>query len=98
ATIVLLPETWAAVTAARNNRLQTSLNLALGSGIASIALTIPVVIGYSIYIGNDLILGLDGKSSAFLLMTYGVGIITLGTGKSTLLQGAVHGGILLANF
>lgn len=98
ATIVLLPETWAAIIAARNNRLQTSLNLALGSGIASIALTIPVVIGYSIYIGNDLILGLDGKSSAFLLMTFGVGVVTLGTGKTTLLQGAVHGGILTAYF
>lgn len=98
ATIVLLPETWAAIAAARNNRLQTSLNLALGSGIASIALTVPVVIGYSIYIGNDLVLGLDGKGLAFLMMTFGVGIITLGTGKTTLLQGAVHGGILTAYF
>lgn len=98
ATIVLLPETWAAITAARNNRLQTSLNLALGSGIASIALTIPVVIGYSIYIQKDLVLGLDGKGLAFLMMTFGVGIITLGTGKTTLLQGAVHGGILTAYF
>ena len=98
ASIVLLPETWAAISAARNNRLQTSLNLALGSGIASIALTIPVVIGYSIYIGNDLVLGLDGKSTAFLVMTFGVGIVTLGTGKTTLLQGAVHGGILTAYF
>ena len=98
ATIVLLPETWAAISAARNNRLQTSLNLALGSGIASIALTIPIVIGYSIYIGNDLVLGLDGKGIAFLMMTFGVGIITLGTGKTTLLQGAVHGGILTAYF
>lgn len=98
ATIVLLPETWAAISAARNNRLQTSLNLALGSGIASIALTIPVVIGYSIYMGNDLILGLDGKGLAFLFMTFGVGIVTLGTGKTTLLQGAVHGGILTAYF
>jgi Ca2+:H+ antiporter len=98
ASIVLLPETWAAISAARNNRLQTSLNLALGSGIASIALTIPVVIGYSIYQGNDLILGLDGKGLAFLMMTFGVGIITLGTGKTTLLQGAVHGGILTAYF
>ncbi len=98
ATIVLLPETWAAIAAARSNRLQTSLNLALGSGIASIALTIPVVIGYSIYIGNDLVLGLDGKGTAFLVMTFGVGTVTLGTGKTTLLQGAVHGGILTAYF
>lgn len=98
ALIVLLPEAWAAVSAARDNRLQTSLNLALGSGIASIALTIPVVIGYSIYTGSTLILGLDPKNLTFLMMTFSVGIVTLGTGKSTLLQGAVHGGILTAYF
>jgi Ca2+:H+ antiporter len=98
ATIVLLPETWAAIIAARSNRLQTSLNLALGSGIASIALTIPVVLGYALYTGNSIVLGLDGKGLTFLMMTFAVGIVTLGTGKSTLLQGAVHGGILTAYF
>lgn len=98
ATIVLLPESWAAASAARANRLQTSLNLALGSGIASIALTIPVVIAYSIWKGHPLTLGLDPKNTAFLIMTFFVAIITLGTGKSTLLQGAVHGVILLTYF
>ncbi|WP_408097529.1 calcium:proton antiporter [Peredibacter sp. HCB2-198] len=98
ATIVLLPEAWAAVSAARANRLQTSLNLALGSGIASIALTIPVVIGYSIITNTELILGVTPKNLVFMAMTFSVGIITLGTGKSTLLQGAVHGGILTAYF
>lgn len=98
AVIVLLPETWAAISAARANRLQTSLNLALGSGIASIALTIPVVIGFSLYAGRDISLGLDPKNMVFLAMTFLVGILTLGTGKSTLLQGAVHGVILLTYF
>lgn len=98
AAIVLLPETWAAINAARGNRLQTSLNLALGSGIASIALTIPAVIAYSIYQNQDLVLGLDPKNLVFLFMTFLVGILTLGTGKSTLLQGAVHGVILLTYF
>lgn len=98
ASIVLLPETWAAIAAARNNRLQTSLNLALGSGIASIALTIPVVLAYSIFTGGGLVMGLDGKNLTFLIITFGVGIVTLGTGKSTLLQGAVHGGIITAYF
>lgn len=98
ATIVLLPETWAAVSSARANRLQTSLNLALGSGIASIALTIPVVIIYSIMTNNALTLGLDPKNTAFLIMTFFVAIVTLGTGKSTLLQGAVHAVILLTYF
>lgn len=98
AVIVLLPETWAAINAARANRLQTSLNLALGSGIASIALTIPVVIGYSMYINQDLSLGLSPKNMVFLVMTFLVATLTLGTGKSTLLQGAVHGVILLTYF
>jgi Ca2+:H+ antiporter len=98
AVIVLLPETWAAISAARANRLQTSLNLALGSGIASIALTIPVVIGFALYEGRELALGLDSKNMVFLLMTFLVGTLTLGTGKSTLLQGAVHGVILLTYF
>lgn len=96
AIIVLLPEAAAAVRAARDNRLQTSLNLALGSGIASIALTIPVVIGYSLFAQKELILGLGPKELTFLMMSFAVGIVTLGTGKSTLLQGAVHGGILTA--
>lgn len=98
AVIVLLPETWAAINAARANRLQTSLNLALGSGIASIALTIPAVIVYSMFEGQKLALGLDPKNTAFMVMTFMVGAITLGAGKSTLLQGAVHVVILLAYF
>jgi Ca2+:H+ antiporter len=98
AVIVLLPETWAAISAARANRLQTSLNLALGSGIASIALTIPVVIAFTLYEGHELALGLDPKNTVFMGMTFLVGILTLGTGKSTLLQGAVHGVILLSYF
>lgn len=98
AAIVLLPETWAAVIAARKNRLQTSLNLALGSGIASIALTIPAVIGFALYNNLELAMGLDGKNTVFLAMTFLVGTVTLGAGKSTLLQGAVHAVILLAYF
>jgi Ca2+:H+ antiporter len=98
AAIVLAPETWAAVNASRANRLQTSLNLALGSGIASIALTVPAVIVYSTMAQKELVLGLDGKHMVFLLTTFLVGNLTLGTGRSTLLQGAVHGVILLAYF
>lgn len=98
AVIVLLPESWAAVSSARANKLQTSLNLALGSGIASIALTIPVVIVYAILTDTKLTLGLDPKNMTFMMMTFAVGTLTLGTGKSTLLQGAVHGVILLTYF
>jgi Ca2+:H+ antiporter len=98
AIIILLPETWAAVIAARSNRLQTSLNLALGSGVASIALTIPAVSLFSLMTDRPLILGLDGKGLVFLMTTFLVGNISLGSGKTNALQGAVHLAILLAYF
>lgn len=98
AVIVLLPEAAAAVNAARANRLQTSLNLALGSGAASIALTIPVVSAFSLWTNRPLTLGLDPKGLVFLFVTFMIGSLTLGTGKSTALQGAVHIVILLAYF
>ena len=96
ALIVLLPEAGAAVNAARANRLQTSLNLALGSGAASIALTIPVVGAFSLWTNRPLTLGLDPKGLVFLFVTFLMGSVTLGTGKATALQGAVHMVLLLA--
>lgn len=91
AMIVLLPETWAAVRAALNNRLQTSLNLALGSALASIGLTIPVVAALSILVLDyPLMLGLPAKETVLLLLTFLVGVSTLATGRTTVLQGAVH--------
>lgn len=98
ATIVLLPEFITAVLAARQNRLQTSLNLALGSGVASIALTIPVVSAYSIWKGQPLALGLDPKSTVFLFLTFIICALTLGNGKATALQGIVHLIIMFAFF
>lgn len=96
ALLVLLPETWAAVAAARTNNLQTALNLALGSGAASIALTIPVVAVFSIYTNRQLTLGLDGKSTAFLVITFIASGLTLGSGRTTALQGLVHLTLLFA--
>jgi Ca2+:H+ antiporter len=90
ATLVLLPETLAALRAARANRLQTSLNLALGSALASIGLTIPTVAAVSIIIGQPLELGLGAKDQVLLALTLLVGVITLGTGRTTVLQGIVH--------
>ena len=90
ATIVLLPEGLAALRAARANRLQTSLNLALGSALASIGLTIPAVAAVSILLGQTLDLGLGAKETMFLALTLLVGVITLGTGRTTVLQGIVH--------
>jgi Ca2+:H+ antiporter len=90
ALLVLLPETWAAVRAARANRLQTSMNLALGSALASIGLTIPVVAVASVAFDIPLTLGLGPKDLVLLFLTFLVGAITLGTGRTNLMQGAVH--------
>jgi len=90
ALLVLLPEGVAAVRAASANRLQTSLNLALGSALASIGLTIPAVAVVSILLGQPLALGLGVKDMVLLALTLLVGVITLGTGRTTVLQGIVH--------
>jgi Ca2+:H+ antiporter len=88
--LVLMPEGLAAVRAARNNRLQTSLNLALGSVLATIGLTIPAVAAVSIALRQPLELGLDAKGQVLLALTLLLGVITLGTGRTTVLQGIVH--------
>ncbi len=90
AALVLLPEGLAAVRAARADRLQNSLNLALGSALASIGLTIPTVAGVFLWTGQPLVLGIDGKETVLLILTLLVGTLTLSTGRTTILQGAVH--------
>ena len=90
AAVVLLPESIAAYQAARANRLQTSLNLALGSALASIGLTIPAVALVSLANGWELALGIDSKSSVLLLLSLLVGALSLGTGRTTVMQGTVH--------
>ena len=90
AAIVLLPESVAALRAARADRLQTSLNLALGSALASIGLTIPAVAVVSLVTGWTLVLGLDLKGMTLLALTLMVATLSLGTGRTTVLQGAVH--------
>jgi len=90
AALVLLPEGVAALRAARLNRLQTSLNLALGSALASIGLTIPAVAVVSIAISQPIALGLGPKEIVLLALTLIVSVLTLGTGRSTVLQGVVH--------
>ncbi|EEA03262.1 sodium/calcium exchanger membrane region [Burkholderia sp. H160] len=90
ASLVLLPEGLAALRAARGDRLQTSLNLALGSALASIGLTIPTVAGVFLYIGQPIVLGINGKDMVLLALTLVVCTLTLSTGRTTILQGAVH--------
>jgi Ca2+:H+ antiporter len=90
ALLVLLPETWAALRAALRNRMQTSLNLALGSALATIGLTIPCVAVVSIYLELPLVLGLPSKEIVLLVLTLLSSVITLASGRATVLQGAVH--------
>jgi Ca2+:H+ antiporter len=88
--LVLLPEGLAAYRAATANRLQTSVNLALGSALASIGLTIPAVAAISLVLGKPLTLGLDPKEEILLALTLVINILTFGTGRTTVLQGVVH--------
>ena len=90
AMLVLLPESVAALRAARANRLQTSMNLALGSALATIGLTIPAVVFIAIYLEMDLVLGLGPKESILLGLTLLVSSMTIGNGRTTVLQGIVH--------
>ena len=90
AMLVLLPETWAAVRAARADRLQSSMNLAIGSALACIGLTVPVVVLASIAFKLPLVLGLEAKDVALLALTFLMSAFTLGTGRTYVMQGAVH--------
>ena len=90
AALVLLPEGLAAFRSARANRLQTSMNLALGSVLASIGLTIPAVAVVSIVLHQPLTLGLGPKEIVLLFVTLILSQSTLGTGRTTVLQGIVH--------
>lgn len=90
AAIVLLPEFAAAMRAARSNRLQSSLNLAIGSAIASIGLTIPAVAILALFMGWPLELGLDAMSTSLLMLSLFVVALSLRTGSTTFQPGVVH--------
>jgi Ca2+:H+ antiporter len=90
ALIVLLPETVSAVRSAARNRLQSSLNLALGSGVACIGLTVPVVSFVSEWTGEPLALGIPPHASILMALGFVVAMITYGTGRTNLLSGIVH--------
>ena len=90
AMVVLLPEGVTAVKAAARNRLQTSLNASLGSALASIGLTIPIVGTASLMLGVPLTLGLSPESCVLLMLTLLVSTLTFSTGRTTVLQGGVH--------
>ncbi|KES04169.1 ionic transporter y4hA [Streptomyces toyocaensis] len=90
ALLVLLPETIAAVRSARRDQVQTSMNLALGSAMASIGLTIPAVALASLWLPGPLVLGLGNTHMVLLALTMVVGALTVVPGRATPLQGGVH--------
>jgi Ca2+:H+ antiporter len=90
ALLVLAPESIAAVRAAVLNRTQTSLNLAYGSAMASIGLTIPAIAVASIWLDGPLSLGLEPLQLVLLVLSAGVGILTVVPGRAKPLNGIVH--------
>ncbi len=90
ALLVLLPETMAALRAARRNELQKSLNLALGSSLATIGLTIPAVSLLAIALNQRLELGVDTHDTVLLVLTFAVSLVTFGGGRTNILPGFVH--------
>lgn len=90
ALLVLLPESVAALAAAKRNDLQKSINLALGSSLATIGLTIPAVAVVATVLNKDLVLGLGPRETVLLIMTMLVSMLTFGTGRTNIMFGVVH--------
>ena len=90
ALLVLLPESMAAVRAAYRDELQKSLNLALGSSLATIGLTIPAVAAVAVALHKDLVLGLEPKETLLLALTMIASVLTFGTGRTNVLPGLIH--------
>jgi Ca2+:H+ antiporter len=90
ALLVLLPESVAALSAARHNQLQKSINLSLGSALATISLTIPAVALAAHLLGKPLVLGLAPGEMVLLIMTFILSMLTFATGVTNILFGMVH--------
>jgi Ca2+:H+ antiporter len=90
ACLLLAPEGLAAVQAARHNLMQRSVNILLGSVLATIGLTIPAALAIGLFTGQQVILGLDNAEIVLLLIAQAVCMLTFGHGRTNMLQGAVH--------
>jgi len=90
ALLILLPEGVAALAAARSNDLQKSINLALGSSLATIGLTIPAVAAAAHLLDKELVLGLNAPEMVLLALTFILSMLTFGTGRTNILFGLVH--------
>ena len=96
ASLVLFPEMLAAVRAARANRLQQSINILLGSALATIGLTIPALAVVSFATGHSLVLGIPGRDEIMLVLVFALSIVSFGTGRTNVLTGFVHVVVFLA--
>jgi Ca2+:H+ antiporter len=90
ALLILMPEGVAAIGAARRNDLQKSINLALGSSLATIGLTVPAVAAVAYTLDKQLVLGLNAPEMVLLLLTFVISMLTFGTGRTNVLFGFVH--------
>jgi len=90
ALLILMPEGLAAIVAARRNDLQKSINLALGSSLATIGLTIPAVAVAAYELDKQLVLGLSAQDMVLLALTLLLSLLTLGSGRTNILFGLVH--------
>ncbi len=90
AVLVLLPESLNAIRAAARNALQTALNCALGSVVATIGLTVPAISFFCLLSGHDIVLGLEKRDTMMLLLTLMLSIVSFGAGRTNVLTGLVH--------
>jgi Ca2+:H+ antiporter len=96
AVLLLFPEMLSAIRAARSNHLQRSLNVVLGSALATIGLTIPAIVCVSFATGHELILGIAGRDMILLALVFTLSIVSFGTGRTNVLTGFVHIVVFLA--
>lgn len=96
AILVLSPEGMAAIKSALSNQLQRTVNIGLGSALSTIGLTIPAVLVISLVTGRTVELGLEAAEIVLLILTLVVAAINFGTGRTNIMQGAVHLIIFLA--
>lgn len=90
AILILAPEGLAAIRAADHNQMQRSVNILLGSVLATIGLTVPVALTIGLLLGKPVLLGLSPSYMTLLAVTLGSCFITFGQGQTNILQGFVH--------
>lgn len=90
ALLVLAPEGIAAIRAARQNQMQRAMNIGLGTALSTIALTVPAILLIDLFLGRTAVLGLSAANMMMLVLTFGVSILTLGSGRTNAMQGLVH--------